>query len=92
LKKIVDLIQNGMSSVSGTSGELSHLTPSLSREVEASFCLLDLVEEGIDELATLVENGWILERVNSARFSFVPSCRETEFILKRPSITNLEFT
>ena len=48
--------------------------------------------EGIDEIPVLVDNGWILERVNSARFSLVPSCRGTEFILRRPSITNLELT
>ena len=81
-----------MSSVSGINGELSHLTPSLFEEVEGSLFRSDCVLEGIDEIAVLEEKGWIRERVNAACFSLVPSWRGTVFILKRPSITNLELT
>ena len=81
-----------MSSVSGTNGELSHLTPSLFKEFEESLFELDRFLEGMDETGVLAEKGWILERVNSACFSLVPSWRGTVFILNRPSITNLEFT
>ena len=81
-----------MSSVSGTNGELAHLIPSLFKSFAESLFRFDWLLEGLEETDLLEEKGWILERVNSARFSLVPSCRGTVFILNRPSITNLELT
>ena len=46
-----------MSSVSGTNGELSHLTPSLAREFVEALLRFDCVLEGIDETALLEEKG-----------------------------------
>ena len=57
MKKTVNLIQNGMSSVSGINGELSHLMPSLFREVEEALFLFDWGLEVIDEISVLVEKG-----------------------------------
>ena len=51
------MIQNGISSVSGTNGELSHLTPSLFGEVNESFSRLDWVFDCIDEIAVSLEKG-----------------------------------
>ena len=46
-----------MSSVSGTNGELSHLTPSLFKEFTESFVKFVWVLEGIDETGEIVEKG-----------------------------------
>ena len=42
-----------MSSVSGTNGELSHLTPSLLKGFAESLFIFDCICEGIDETAVL---------------------------------------
>ena len=46
-----------MSSVSGTNGELSHLTLSLFKEVEESLFRFDCVLEGVVEIPVLEEKG-----------------------------------
>ena len=46
-----------MSSVSGTNGELSHLTPSLFKEFVESLFRFDWVLEGIDVTEVLGEKG-----------------------------------
>ena len=57
MKITVDQFQNGMSSVSGINGELSHLTASLFAEVEESSFCFNCDVEGIVETAELVEKG-----------------------------------
>ena len=46
-----------MSSVSGINGELSHLTPSLFKELEESLFRFDTGLDGVDEIAVLEEKG-----------------------------------